>query len=226
MLTRVPQFEFNVAQKGDAFDLLQSVPDGSAAAVVFDPQYRSNLDALKFGNEGVSRQRKRCALPQMTDDYIDQCCREAARVLRPSAYLLIWADTFRLCTAYHLRVRDVLPCVDLISWNSEKRGQGCRARRYGGYLVILQKKPKRARATWSDRSIPDRWSEKVDRRVHVHVKPRELLTRLIAAVTKPGDLVVDPAAGSFLVLEIAQQLGRRFIGVDIAWTCEPEVKRR
>jgi hypothetical protein len=33
----------------------------------------------------------------------------------------------------------------------------------------------------------------------------------------PGDLVVDPAAGSFVVLHAVQQLGRDFIGCDIAY---------
>ena len=121
MLDRTQQFRFGVAQHGDALELLQSLPGGSAALVHLDPQHRSNLNYQKYGNEGA-RQRERCALPQMSDDYIDQCCREAARVLRPSAYLLLWADTFRLCQAHHLRVADVLPCVDLVSWNSEKPG--------------------------------------------------------------------------------------------------------
>ena len=48
------------------------------------------------------------------------------------------------------------------------------------------------------------------------MKPIELIARLIGAVTKPGDLVVDPAAGSFVVMHAAHQLGRDFIGCDIA----------
>jgi site-specific DNA-methyltransferase (adenine-specific) len=40
---------------------------------------------------------------------------------------------------------------------------------------------------------------------------------LIGAVTRPGDLVVDPAAGSFTVMRVAHQLGRDFIGCDIAF---------
>ena len=56
-----------------------------------------------------------------------------------------------------------------------------------------------ATRTWRDRSIPSRWIEKIDRNAHPHIKPIGLITRLIGAVTKPGDLVVDPAAGSFLV---------------------------
>ena len=39
--------------------------------------------------------------------------------------------------------------------------------------------------------------------------------KLIAAVSNPGDVVIDPAAGSFSVLEACQQQGRRFLGCDI-----------
>ena len=33
---------------------------------------------------------------------------------------------------------------------------------------------------------------------------------------KPGDLVVDPAAGGFAVMHVATEMGRRFVGCDIA----------
>ena len=107
----------NSAQRGDALALLQSLLDCSTPLVFFDPQHRETLDRLAYGNEGA-RQKGRVLLPAMTSDYIDACCREAARVLRPSGYLLQWVDTFRLCEAYHLRIADVLKCVDLIAWDS------------------------------------------------------------------------------------------------------------
>ena len=94
---------------------------------------------------------------------------------------------------------------------------GYRSRRCGDYLLILQKPPLRAKATWRDHGIRDRWVEKVDTRIHPHIKPAGLIRRLIAAVTAPGDLVIDPAAGSFLVMHVAHELGRRFIGCDLAW---------
>src|SRR5262249_27192833 len=144
-------------------------------------------------------------------------CRESARVLWPSGYLLQWVDTFRLCEAYHKPLADVLKCVDLIVWDSQRIGNGYRSRRRGDYLLVLQKPPLRAKATWRDHSIPNRWPEKVDRNVHPHSKPIGLIARLIAAITEPGDLVVDPAAGSFTVMHAAHQLGRDFVGCDLAY---------
>ena len=107
--------------------------------------------------------------------------------------------------------------VDLIAWDSLRLGMGKRSRRRGDYLVVLQRPPTKARATWRDRGIPSRWQEKVERKLHPHAKPVKLTERLIAATTEPGDLVVDPAAGSFVVMHAAHQMGRNFIGCDIAY---------
>jgi site-specific DNA-methyltransferase (adenine-specific) len=81
----------------------------------------------------------------------------------------------------------------------------------------MQKPPLAAKKTWRDHGICNRWPEKIDRKIHPHVKPIGLIARLISAVTKPGDLVVDPAAGSFVVMQAAHQLGREFVGCDIAY---------
>ena len=56
------------------------------------------------------------------------------------------------------------------------------------------------------------------------MKPTELTSRLIGAVTPAGDLVVDPAAGSFITLEVAQLMDRRFIGCDLAWNGNKSAK--
>jgi len=124
-------FARNIAQQGDALDLLKTLPDSSAALAFFDPQHRGVLDKLKFGNEGARQQR-----PPVTAK------------------------------------------------------------------------------NWRDHGIPSRWVEKVDRRIHPHVKPIGLIERLIGAVTQPGDLVIDPAAGSFVVMHAALRQGREFIGCD------------
>lgn len=45
-------------------------------------------------------------------------------------------------------------------------------------------------------------------------KPELLLERLVAALSDPGDLVLDPYMGSGTTLAAATKLGRRFIGAD------------
>ena len=247
-------FQHNNPQHGDALALLQSLSDSCTRLVFFDPQHRDNLNKLKYGNEGA-RQQQRCLLPQMSADYIEQCCRKSARVLMPSGYLMLWQNAFGVCEGWHQQLADarevtnggdvpepstlaadcspstsasgrgqppfpnhVLKCVDLVAWDNQRLGMGYRARRRGDYVVVLQKLPLKARATWrSSPTIPDRWPEKVNRKLHPHIKPVGLISALIEATTSPGDLVVDPAAGSFVVMHGARQLGRDFIGCDLAY---------
>jgi site-specific DNA-methyltransferase (adenine-specific) len=42
-----------------------------------------------------------------------------------------------------------------------------------------------------------------------------LQVRLIEALTNPGDVVLDPAAGSYSVLKACERAGRRFLGCDV-----------
>jgi site-specific DNA-methyltransferase (adenine-specific) len=211
----------NRAKSGDALALLRSLPDSCTPLIFFDPQYREALNKLQYGNEGVERRKARAALPAMTSDYIDAVCRESMRVLQPSGYLMRWVDVFGLCTGAHLRIVDeACQCVDLIAWDSLRVGMGYRSRRRGDYLLVFQKPPTKAKSTWRDHGIPDRWPEKVDRKIHPHIKPIGLTARLIGATTYLGDLVVDPAAGSFVVMRAAHELSREFIGCDLAYTAE------
>jgi site-specific DNA-methyltransferase (adenine-specific) len=220
MSIEADMYRRNVAQPGDSLALLQSLPNSCTPLVFFDPQYRGVLDRLQYGNEGA-RQRRRFNLPAMTSDYVDACCRETTRILVPSGYLLRWTDTFHLCEGDHLRITE-LKCVDLIAWDSLRPGNGYRSRRRGDYVLVLQKPPLAAKSTWRDHGIWNRWPEKIGRRIHPHVKPIGLIRRLIGAVTRPGDLVVDPAAGSFVVRHAAHELGREFIGCDIAYRSHEE----
>jgi site-specific DNA-methyltransferase (adenine-specific) len=45
-------------------------------------------------------------------------------------------------------------------------------------------------------------------------KPEALLERIISALTDPGDVVLDPYAGSGTTLAVARRLGRSFVGID------------
>ena len=46
-------------------------------------------------------------------------------------------------------------------------------------------------------------------------KPVELLKRIIAASSNPGDVVLDPFCGCGTAIAAAQELGRKWIGIDI-----------
>lgn len=200
----------------DGLDLLAALEPESVPLCIFDPQYRGLLDKMQYGNEGVSRGRARSALPQMSEEIIADFISGIADALIPSGHLFLWVDKYHLCSGVGPWVGQLnLETVDLITWNKGRIGMGYRTRRSGEYLLILQKAPRRAKGVWQRHDIPDVWTEKVERLGNVHPKPVNLQARLIDAVTDPGAVVLDPAAGSYSVLIAAHQVGRRFLGCDI-----------
>jgi DNA modification methylase len=52
-------------------------------------------------------------------------------------------------------------------------------------------------------------------RFHKQQAPIALLLRIILSSTKPGDVVLDPFAGTGTTLVVAEQLGRKSIGIEI-----------
>lgn len=207
----------NERQKLDGLDLLRALETHTASAVFWDPQYRSVLDKQNYGNEGM-RQKGRSRLAAISFDTMARMIAQIDHVLKPSGHLFFWIDKFMLAEGEHLKILQhakMLHRVDLIAWNKGRPGMGRRARCRTEYLVVAQKRPVRAKGIWTDHRLDDCWLEHSDRSIHPHAKPMQLTMRLIRAVTKRGDLVVDPCAGGYGVLEACIETGRQFVGCDI-----------
>lgn len=215
--------------KMDGIELINSIPSDYVDCCFLDPQYRSVLDKMKYGNEGA-RQSGRTALPQMSDEIVISFLAKVGRVLKPSSYIFLWADKFTVAEGLHnawtSRANEInieaginsLILVDMICWDKQSFGMGSRSRRTNEYLLVYQKSPKTT-LNWKDKGIPDTWQEKIvsprSKELHPHRKPTRLTERLIQSVTAENDLVLDPCAGSFLVADVCQLNSRNFISCDI-----------
>ena len=212
---RLPRgFALNERNQAEGLQLLCALQPDSFPLCIFDPQYRGVLDKQKYGNEG-SRQKERSFLPQMQEEQIISFLKEIDRILMPSGHLLLWMDKFHLCTGIgHWLAGTGLKTVDLIVWNKMRIGMGYRTRRISEYCLVAQKAPLRAKGVWMAHDIPDVVLEKLESKF-THAKPINLQARLIEALTNAGDVVIDPAAGSYSVLEACRRTGRQFLGCDI-----------
>ena len=77
-------------------------------------------------------------------------------------------------------------------------------------------------------SLPDTFvtNEQAEANGHPCPKPLVVWKRLLAAVSDPGDVVIDPFMGSGTTLVAAKQLGHRAIGIEIEERyCEIAVRR-
>lgn len=208
--------KLNARLKMDGLKFLAKLPEDKIPVAFFDPQYRGVLDKLGYGNEGKARGKARCSLEQMSDDVIRKFIQGISAALIPSGHLFLWMDKFHLCTGFVDWLDGTrLDVVDMLTWNKGRIGMGYRTRRTSEHLVILQKEPRRAKGVWKIHNIPDVWHEEVKRNGYAHRKPVELQGELIAAVSNGGDVVMDPAAGSFSVQEACKLRGRNFLGCDL-----------
>lgn len=68
---------------------------------------------------------------------------------------------------------------------------------------------------WTTRSgvFTDSFSTK---QVHPFEKPASLLEKLLVVHTKPGDLVLDPFAGSGSVEKVCERIGRKCLSIEIS----------
>jgi adenine-specific DNA-methyltransferase len=98
-------------------------------------------------------------------------------------------------------------------------------KRFGGKTQILDTETKTRKITIDDptKGMPlrDVWNIsmiagfKAERNGYPTQKPEELIERIIAASSNPGDLVADFFCGSGTTLAVAEKLGRKWIGCDL-----------
>lgn len=65
---------------------------------------------------------------------------------------------------------------------------------------------------WEFNRVRFRMKEYVN---HPTQKPEKLLERIILASSNKGDFVLDPFSGSFTTCKVANDLGRKFIGIEL-----------
>jgi site-specific DNA-methyltransferase (adenine-specific) len=65
-----------------------------------------------------------------------------------------------------------------------------------------------------------------ERTEHPCQMPEAVLERIIRVTSNPGDLVIDPFAGSGTTLAVAKKLGRKFLGVEISEQYAEGIRKR
>jgi site-specific DNA-methyltransferase (cytosine-N4-specific) len=80
-------------------------------------------------------------------------------------------------------------------------------RYYYNRAAILEKNGRNCRSVWGIRTLPSG--------VHFATFPPRLIEPCILASTRPGDYVLDPFFGSGTAGLVAQQLGRKYAGIEL-----------
>ncbi len=77
--------------------------------------------------------------------------------------------------------------------------------------------------TWNVSRVCGTFKERL---AHPCQMPEAVLDRIIRVATSPGDVVLDPFAGSGTTLAVAKKLGRRYLGVELSEQYADGVRKR
>ncbi|MDR1670763.1 MAG: site-specific DNA-methyltransferase [Spiroplasmataceae bacterium] len=206
------KYLLNTKQEGEGWEMLTNLANSSVDLVILDPQYQTS--------KGVSWTNYPT---HIQGDYeIMEMIKEINRVLKPNAFCLLWVNKTILSkgkVALWLVKANKLRNVDLLTWHKNRIALGHRFRNISEFAFLLQKEPANIKS-FSVKNIPNVWTEAeipIKQRNHPHQKPKELLKQIILATTQEQGLVVEPCAGSFILLDICQELNRNYLGVDLTY---------
>jgi len=214
--------------KGDALAVLRDLPDASVDAVVTDPPYssggmvrgdRTNSSALSKYTRGVDTSGG-----DFTGDNRDQrsfaywqtlWLSEARRVSRPGATCIVFTDWRQLPTTTDALQAGGWVWRGIAVWSkpSSRPNRGG-FRNSCEYIVWGTNGPTRKD---HEAYLPGQISANSVRgaeKAHITQKPVSVM-EVLAGIVKPGEVILDPFAGSGSTGVAAVNTGREFIGIEM-----------
>ncbi len=227
---------------GDCIETLSRMPDRSVDLVFADPPYNLQLggELLRPDNskvDAVDDDWDRFASFEDYDRFTRAWLKQCQRVLKDDGALWVigsYHNIFRVgCTLQDLgfwilndviwRKTNPMPnfkgtrftnAHETLIWAS--KGKGGRRYTFNYDAMKMANDDVQMRSDWTfplatgEERIKDEFGAKG----HPTQKPEALLSRLILASTRPGDLILDPFFGSGTTGAVAKRLGRQFIGIE------------
>ena len=198
---------------GDALDVLRALPDGCVDAVVTDPPYGEKTHAgARTTRPGVGL----TTVPIVTfdsvgDEFFLDLCEQAVRVSR--RWVLMTCD-WRHAAVAENSDRGV-PVVRVGVWVKPDAAPQFTGDRPGtGWEAVLLLH-RGGRKRWNGGGHHAVWTCGVERgNVHPTQKPLRLVREWVRLFSDPGDLILDPFAGSGTTGVAAVAEGRRAVLVE------------
>lgn len=214
---------------GDCLDVLPALGDASVDLLLTDPPYNVSARSGRANTTVRMVPRKDGTMREIRRDFgewdhdwnAEPFLGEVARLIRPSGSLV--AFTSAALVAPYLASgldhrgllywrksnpppnfrKQIVHAVEMAVWQTQGGGWTFNA---GGYRPNV----------WEGPILNGYTVQNTDeRRVHPTQKPLWLIREWVQLFSNPGDLIVDPFAGSLTTAVAAHQLGRRCIAIEL-----------
>lgn len=216
----------------DSRQVLHRIRTGAVGLVVTDPPY-----GIRWRRTSI-RCNCKTEKPILSGDTPSEAIAllraivpELARVMKPGAMIYVFGpggrNVFCQGTDFARCLETAFDIRQALIWDKASIGPGCYWR--GQWELIIMASLGRI-DSWTGglaRSNILRYGRvQIWPNGHPTPKPPALIKELIECSSRPGDLVLDPFAGSGVVGAVARDLGRRFICIDVDPRWAPEARDR
>lgn len=240
----LPMIQNRVIQ-GDALSVLRKIEDEVFDLIFIDPPYFLQLPSKQLKRwkvqtivEGVDDAWDKFSSFEDYDTFITRLLVEAKRVLKPTGTIWVistYHSIFRIGKIMQDLGYWILNDVVWVKTNPMPNWLGVRFTNATEHLIWAVKDKKCKQYTFNrDYAkrfgigrvganvwvLPictgsERLRTKEGKKLHSTQKPLELLKRVLLTTTKPGDLVLDPVAGTGTTGYVAYALGRNFTMIEM-----------
>jgi site-specific DNA-methyltransferase (adenine-specific) len=198
---------------GDCIAILPTLPAGSADLVLTDPPYLVNYKD-RSGRSIANDTR---------GDWLEPAFAEAFRVLKDDAFCISfygWTRVDQFFAAWKAAGFRVVGHI-VFAKRYASKATFLAYRHESAYLLA------KGRPDTPAKPLPDVMDWKYSgNTLHPTQKSVGSLAPLIESFSRHGDLVLDPFAGSGSTCVAAQQLGRRYVGIELDPTFHAAAARR
>ena len=194
----------------DAMEYLKTMESETVDLILTDPPYYTPAKI------SATRARFRRSLGDfgILDSWFSEFIEQAVRVMKATGRLYIFCDSRTYPLFYFRLYKLVRDCRALI-WDKKVSYNGYTCRRQHE-LILYAEMPAAPKIPSANGDVFKKSAVSVKVRKQPAEKPVELIQQLMAKVTSPGDLVLDPFCGSGTSAIAAVSLKLRYIGVDIS----------
>jgi len=198
---------------GDCREVMADMADASVNAIITDPPYNVSDDIPDITFDNRADMVRDFGEWDRLDWHPQSLIDAAARLLVPGGALLAFTSD-RLLGTYRtpsLKVRGT------IVWEKTNPAPSPRPGYVSATEWIIWLQQPGAAGTWNSGGyVPNILRHSTPRDgYHPTQKPDSLVRELLLRHTTPGDVVIDPFAGSGTTLRAAKDLGRKAIGIEV-----------
>lgn len=190
----------------DALLWLPTLPDECAKAVIFDPPYA-------VGTPVRGREDGAAGSVFGPLSFMSATLRECRRILVPGGIVAMFADWRRMPDLYYVASTVGLRAATEVAWVRTRPGTGGLFRSSWDPIGIVSRGVPDAIDRAAIRNVVE--ANYPNKRSHPYEKPVEVYEHILRRVVVPGDVVIDPFAGSSNSRLAAEGLGAAWKGCDI-----------